>query len=111
MKQVLINGRATNVPVVIADTFARRTLGLMGEKQGSHALLLPRCRSIHTFFMRYPIDVICMDKNYVVVRVIPACKPWRMAVPGRGTCHILEIPAGRFPGLNITAGDVVSTSD
>lgn len=108
MKQLLINGRATHVPVVIADTIVRRTVGLMGEKRGTHALLLPHCRSIHTFFMRYPIDVICLDRNHVIVKIIPSCAPWRLVVPGRGTHHILEIPAARFPGLSITLGDVIS---
>lgn len=111
MKQLLINRRATHVPVVIADTIVRRTIGLMGEKRGSYALLLPHCRSIHTFFMRYPIQVICIDKHNRIVHILPSCKPWRFFWYAKKTQHILEIPVGFSHDIHLKVGDHVDFAD
>jgi uncharacterized membrane protein (UPF0127 family) len=107
MDKLQINGSITDVAVVIADTIMKRTVGLMGEKRGDHTLLLPHCGSIHTCFMRYPIDVVCLDERYAVIRTVDGCKPWRIVLPGKDTRHILEVPSRRFPGLVLKPGDVV----
>ena len=66
--------------VKVAKSFKDRLIGLMfakslGEYNG---LLISPCRSIHTFFMRMSIDVIFLDKNYKIIKIIRRMKPWRV---------------------------------
>jgi hypothetical protein len=63
-------------------------------------LLLPRCRSIHTFGMRFPIDAVLLDRTYRVVRVVTMV-PRRILLPRPGVRHVLEVPAGQGPVLGL----------
>lgn len=73
--------------------------------QGSGLLITP-CSSIHMFFMRFPIDVVFLDRDNAVVRVVPSIKPWRMAMGGGGR-KALELPAGTATLIPIAKGDVL----
>lgn len=81
-----------------ADTFRKRFLGLMGQKTlttGDGLLLIP-CNGIHTFFMRFPIDVLYLNHYYQILDVYEEVKPWR-ALPFRKTAkYVLELPAGKI---------------
>ena len=73
-----------------------RLLGLMGRrrlKEGEGLLLSP-CSSVQTLFMRFPIDVIFVDREAEVVKVAPAVAPFRLAFGGRGARDALEVAAG-----------------
>ena len=67
--------------VEVATSFWQRLIGLLGRKElaPSKALWIHRCRSIHTFFMRFPIDVVFVDKQLKVCKVIQNIKPFRLA--------------------------------
>ena len=63
----------------VARTFLARFRGLMlsaplGPAEG---MLITRCTSVHSAFMRYPIDVVYLDRDGIVVRCVPHLKPWR----------------------------------
>ena len=77
------------------ETTRERTRGLLdldlGENEG---LLLPRCRSVHTFGMRFVIDVVLLDREWRPVRVI-AMRPGRLLLPRPRVRHVLEVAAGR----------------
>jgi uncharacterized protein len=94
----------------IADTFIPRFLGLMGRNHISpdEGILFPKCNSIHTFFMRFPIDVVFLDENNSVVETIESLGAWRMLLPRRNTKHILELGANRIKELNIVVGDTLN---
>lgn len=79
-----------------ADTFWKRAIGLMGKPglEAGCGLLIPQCGSIHTCFMRFPIDVIFLDSNNRVVKVIQGVKPWRLAWGGRQARSVLEVQSG-----------------
>jgi uncharacterized membrane protein (UPF0127 family) len=66
--------------VVRAESLFERTKGLLGRKSlpSDEVLWIDRCPSVHTFFMRFPIDVVFVDKNMNVTRVHKNLKPWRM---------------------------------
>jgi uncharacterized membrane protein (UPF0127 family) len=88
----------------VADGFWSRLWGLQFRKElpaGSGLLLVP-CSSIHTCWMRFAIDLVCLDSNGTVLAVKPNIRPWRVAFPPRGTHAILELAAGQ--GLKISAG-------
>ena len=79
-----------------ADGFVSRFLGLMGRRAlpGGEGLLLVPGGSIHTLFMRFPIDVVFVAADGAVLRVAPAVRPWRLARAPRGTRLTLELDAG-----------------
>ncbi|HWI64000.1 MAG TPA: DUF192 domain-containing protein [Symbiobacteriaceae bacterium] len=89
-------GQVLGYKVSGASTFRLRLLGLMFRStlpQGEGLLIRP-CRQVHTHFMRFPIDVIFLDDDNRVVRVIPAMAPWKFSPSVSGAVSVLELPAG-----------------
>ena len=82
-----------------ADTFWKRSLGLMGKPrlEPGRGLLIPGCRSIHTCFMRFPIDAIFLDDHDRPVKIVRNIRPWRLAWGGLKACSVLEVESGWFP--------------
>jgi uncharacterized membrane protein (UPF0127 family) len=56
------------------------------------------------FFMRFPIDVVFLDRDNVVVKVVHGIKPWRMTMGGGGK-YALELPAGTAAAAGLADGD------
>ncbi|MCB9771506.1 MAG: DUF192 domain-containing protein [Candidatus Omnitrophica bacterium] len=81
---------------VLADTAGSRLVGLLkhdslSDKEG---MIITQCRSIHMFFMKFPIDVIFVDRKKVVVGLVRNIKPFRMSPYfWRASCAI-ELPSG-----------------
>jgi uncharacterized membrane protein (UPF0127 family) len=67
-------------------------------------MLFPRTSSIHMLFMRFPIDVVFVDAEWRVLRVVPDLKPWRLAAK-RGAKATLELSAGTCARLGVEPGD------
>lgn len=67
--------------VKVANSFFSRLLGLMGKKEmkDNQALLITKCNSIHTFFMRFNMDAVFLDKNMVVKKSVKSIKPCSVA--------------------------------
>lgn len=91
----------------VANTFLTRLIGLMGKSivQENQAVVFPKCNSIHTFFMRIPIDVIFVSKTGKVVRVVPELKPWKLLMPIKGAAHSIEVASQGALRKNIKIGD------
>ena len=68
----------------VADTFAKRTRGLIGRPPPGpgEGMLTLKCNAIHTFFLRYPRDATFMDRENRVVKVVRGIRPWRPFVWG-----------------------------
>jgi len=85
------------VEILVARSPLARLLGLaLRRRPPVHALLLPRCRSVHTFGMRFPLDLIWLDRNGRVLRADEAVPPWRVR-SCRDAAAVLE--AGRMPAM------------
>jgi uncharacterized protein len=85
------------VEILVARSPLARLLGLaLRRRPPRHALLLPRCRSVHTFGMRFPLDLIWLDREGRVLRVDEAVPPWRVRSCRRAAA-VLE--AGRMPAM------------
>jgi uncharacterized membrane protein (UPF0127 family) len=100
--------RADGLPVCrcrVASSFASRFRGLMGAAQlpPGTGLLLPGTSSVHTHFMRFPIDVVFLDSERRVVSIVPALRPWRFA-KANSADSVLELAAGECDRLGLTAG-------
>lgn len=90
-----------------AETHWARLMGLMGRRSlpEGGALLITPCSSVQTFFMRFTIDVVFLDGDGQVVKVVPELKPYRVAFGGRGARSALELPAGAVARSGIAVGD------
>ncbi len=95
---------ATRLEVAF-DSKARRT-GLLGRDSlpSGTGLVIAPCSSIHTFFMRFAIDVIFVSRNGRVVRVRRRVMPWRIAVAVTAF-SVIELPAGTLDSCAIARGD------
>lgn len=82
---------------------ARGLLGRTGLSQGEGMLLKPTF-SIHTFFMRFPIDVVFLDRDGAVVDVVRRLKPWRAATRIRARA-VLELAAGEADRVGVQVGE------
>ncbi len=93
-----------------AVTFFQRTWGLLGRKElkKDEGLYIPKCRSIHTFFMRFTIDVVFIDGDNRITRVVPSLVPFRIAFGPRNTAGVLELSAGTLKYNRCVAGDKIS---
>ena len=80
----------------------RGLLGRDGLAQGEGLLIKP-CGSVHTFFMRFPIDVVFLDRELSVLAVRPEVRPWRTA-GARGGKVVLELGGGEAARLGIAPG-------
>lgn len=103
-KQTTLAHRAT-----AARTFCERLRGLMfrpGLAQGE-ALVLVGDNTIHTFFMRFPIDVLYLDRKGRVLRLEEAMPPWRVGPVVGGCRYIVELPTGAIRVTQTTVGDVI----
>lgn len=70
------------------------------------ALVIDPCTSIHMFFMRFPIDVLYLNRDNEVVRAQEAIKPWRVGpLYTRGARFVIELPAGAIARSGTTVGD------
>jgi uncharacterized membrane protein (UPF0127 family) len=92
---------------VLADTLFLRLKGLLG-RQGlgvQEALVLSPCDSVHTFFMRFAIDVVFLDKQNKIIGIYPCLKPWRITRIFFGATTCLELPAGALSATQTQLGD------
>ena len=98
--------------VTVARTGWARTRGLLGRRglAPECGLALPGCAAIHTWFMRFPIDVIFADREGRVLRRVERLRPWRFALcPGGRT--VIEMAAGRLADRPVRVGDEVALED
>ncbi len=90
----------------VAESVLDRARGLVGHKQYDGALLLMRTRSVHTAGIRFPVDVAFLDKELQVVATT-RLRAWSIALPRRGTTHVLEAQAGAFERWRLKPGDQI----
>ena len=103
------DGRVVAESVAVADTTARRLRGLLGKRdlaRGSGILLRPAW-SIHTAFMRFPIDVVFLDPDQVVIKIVPELRSFKTA-GCRGAREIVELRAGEAERRGLQIGDRVA---
>ena len=90
----------------IADTASARNRGLLsrvGLAPGEGLWIVP-CEGVHTIGMKFPIDVVFLNKKRKVLKIRREMKKWRMAMCLRGH-SVLELPAGTCDGAKTAVGD------
>ena len=92
--------------VEVADTSEKRRVGLLKHARldpGAGLWIVP-CESVHTFFMKFPIDLVYLDKQRKVRKVRHAVPPWRLSAC-LAAHSILELPAGTAEKSGTLRGD------
>jgi len=102
--------RALSAREDIADNFFTRAIGLIGRKDFSsgEAMVIKPCNSVHTFFMRFPVDVLFLDRNHKVVNLIESMKPFRASRINFRADYAVELPAGTIRATYTAIGDTLS---
>ncbi|MFZ0774201.1 MAG: DUF192 domain-containing protein [Candidatus Sulfotelmatobacter sp.] len=98
---------ATNLAV--AQTHWTRLRGLLGASESDFrnggGLWIRPCRGVHTLAMRFPIDVVYLDRSGTVVHLEPNLQPWRFAPVRLQAASVLELPSRTLAQTETTLGD------
>jgi uncharacterized protein len=113
-RKLIVNLTHRNVVCVgeIADRPLARMRGLMwrGGLPAGEGLLIRPAPSIHTAFMRFPIDAVFLDRSLQVLAVVECLRPWRTASK-RSARAVLELPAGESSRRGLCVGDRLELRD
>lgn len=95
--------------VELAQTFEERARGLLGRKTlpQDHCLWIHQCRSIHTFFMQFKIDVIFVDRNLKVTAVKKNLPKWCLAWGGFSADSCFEFKGLSVSDQHVEKGDIL----
>ena len=90
----------------VADSSAKRNKGLLGRKgldPGTGLWIVP-CEAVHTFWMKFPIDLIYLDRDHCIRKLRSSVPAWRLS--GCLSAHsVLELPSGTILGSQTQTGD------
>lgn len=104
---ILISSNKTIEDVYVADTFLKRLRGYMfREKPHYKAITIIPCNSIHTFFMRFRIDVLFISKENKVVKKINNISKGKVILPINNSYYVIEAMEGVLDDINV--GDIIS---
>jgi len=95
--------------IALADQPLARIKGLLGRrefKQGCGLLIKP-CKSVHTFFMHFPIDLLFVDKRYKVIKALPRLLPYKLSGIYLRACAAIELPCGTLQSSQTSEGDIL----
>jgi len=105
----LTRGTVLAQRAAVAETPGSRRRGLLGTDSlgdGGGLLILP-CRQVHTFGMRYPIDVVFVDRSWTVRRISHQVKPGRLSAVVLSSRAALELPAAKAEQTGTQIGDAL----
>jgi uncharacterized protein len=105
------DGTAVCERCTVADRMLPRMKGLLGRRQlpAGEGMLIRPAPSIHTFFMRFPIDAVFLARDGEVLKVSSNVKPWR-ARSCRRAHSVLELAAGEAERRSVARGDRLRVS-
>ena len=93
--------------IKVADNFFSRLRGLIGKNflPQNTGLLIAPCQSIHMCFMKFPIDAIYIDKNFVIKKIVSNLKTWTGFSICLSAWGVVEVAAGEAKLLNLKIGE------
>jgi uncharacterized membrane protein (UPF0127 family) len=112
MSRILINdGTELVEKLILAESTFDRMRGLLGRNSlpANAGLLIRPCRSIHMWFMRFPIDAAFLDSGLRVLKITRNLRPWQLGWAPRQTQCVLETAAGALARLKV--GDQLRTDE
>ena len=97
--KIYVNNK--EIDIEICKSFIKKTKGLMGKKNIKSGILLVKCNSIHTFFMKDKIDVIMTDKNYKILHIYTSLPKNKIIFPKKNVYYIFELPKNTVKNIKI----------
>ena len=103
------SGKVLAADLLIADTPFARMKGLLGRDalRDGEGLLLRPCKGVHTFFMKFPIDVLFLDKDNRILETVHNLKPQRATTIWLRSRGAIELPAGTVLASGSEVGDQI----
>lgn len=97
--------------VLVANTLFKKLKGLLGKTSlpKGEVMWIPKCNSIHTFFMRFSIDAVFVDKKMVIQKIEKNIEPGRIIIPVFRARDVFEMPVGTSDLLDV--GDELNVRD
>ena len=91
----------------VAESFWARGIGLLGRKniEANEALWIKPCNNIHTFFMKFKIDCIFIDKKMEITKIVSNISAFRLVGPYWKSFSVIETQAGFAEKKNLKLGD------
>ena len=91
--------------VMLTSNALERMRGLLGRPAltRGQGLLIRPCNSVHTIGMRYPIDLIFLDRQWVIKKLVHALPPWRLAW-SPGAHMVIELPGATLTQFDLESG-------
>ena len=104
MEKFFING--STLEIEVADNFLKRLRGLMFRRELKEkcGLLLAPCNSVHMLFMRFAIDVVYIDENFCIKKIVRELPAWLGISICFGAWGALELPSGEAARLKLAVG-------
>ena len=100
------SANGTTLDIEIADNFLKRLRGLMFRRRldSGRGLLLAPCNSVHMLFMRFAIDVVYLDENFRIKKIVRSLTPWLGMSVCFGAWGALELASGEAKRLKLSVG-------
>jgi hypothetical protein len=92
----------------VAESAAMRNKGLLGRKQlaPGEGLWISPCEAVHTFWMKFPIDLVYLDRKNRIRKLVSTVPPWRLSACLRAH-SVLELPSGTIRETQTQPGDTL----
>ncbi|HEY7270964.1 MAG TPA: DUF192 domain-containing protein [Dehalococcoidia bacterium] len=99
--------------IEVADTSVRKVKGLLGREclEDGQGLLFKGCSSLHTFFMRFPIDIVFLDRSGKVLKLSRNVKPFKLVAAPLRAYYAVELPSGAISRSETKVGDALTFED
>lgn len=99
------------IQIIKAENYLTKLLGLIvyNDLDTDQLMFLKNCGSIHTCFMRFNIDIIMVDNNQKIIKLIKNLKPWRFIFGSFNVKHIYEAKVGFVDNYNLKTDDNLNT--
>lgn len=99
--------------IIVADTIERagslssQLKGLIGRRkfENGSAMIFPGCKQVHTFFMQFPIDILFINKDRKVIKIIENLDPGKITGYVKDSSDIIELPSHTVFDCRIVIGD------
>jgi uncharacterized membrane protein (UPF0127 family) len=100
-----LSGESINLTVKVTETFYERNRGLLALSalEESQGLLITPCRSVHTFNMRYALDIVYLNKKNKIIKIVKNMKPNRISYSLKAK-RTLELKSGEVARLQLNIG-------
>jgi uncharacterized protein len=107
--QNLTRGTSLGERISLAATSAERRTGLLKHPclHADEGLWIVPCSGVHTFFMKFDIDLVYVDRKHRVRKVVSQVRPWRMSLCPLAY-SVVELPAGTIERSGTRTGDALA---